>query len=346
MLRRRAWLHRASALTLALTLAITGALSLDGGSPPAPTTAAQGIKGGGEPRTLRVIHFSVPPILTVAKDRGFFAAQNLQVENITTQSSQQLMQGVVAGTYDIGCTNADNWIAYVLRDDADVFLFQGATQGENRSVVMRPEIQSPEDLRGRALAVDAVDSGLVMILWRILAEHGVDFRTGDPSLIPVGTTSLRLDSMERGETFAAIVSPTDLDDALRRGFRVLGESRDYLPEYPAPDCGTSRRWAVANEDALVRYIRAWIAATDWALHPANREEAMAIYMRESGASRPVAEARFAEINPTGAINIPGIQTILDLRTALGFLPGTGPLPPIQRFYDTRYWERATGRPHP
>jgi ABC-type nitrate/sulfonate/bicarbonate transport system substrate-binding protein len=184
-----------------------------------------------------------------------------------------------------------------------------------------------------------------MILWRILADHGVDFRTGDPPLIPVGTTSLRLESMSRGETFAAIVSSGDLEDAQARGFRVLGHSRDYLPDYPAPDCGTTRRWAAANQDALVRFIRAWVAATEWALHPANREQALAIYMRETGESRDLAESRFEQITPDARVNIPGIQIILDLRTALGFLPGGGPVPPAERFYETRYWEQATGRRH-
>ncbi len=189
-----------------------------------------------------------------------------------------------------------------------------------------------------------MDSGFVMILWKILNDQGVDYRSGDPKLIPVGTTALRLESMERGETFAAIMTSPETEQALARGYRVLGRSTDHLPNYPGPQGGTTRRWAAAHEDELVRFIRAYVAATAWALAPGNREEALALHMAATGLNRQQAEDDYAAIQPDATINVAGIQTILDLRTALGFLQA--PAPPVEAFYDTRYWEAATGRRHP
>lgn len=320
------------------------ALALVGIGAPTPLAALPTVQGQ-EPtprHALKVITFTPPLAITVGQERGFFAAEGLEVENVITRSSAQLMRGVIDGTYDIGCTNPDNWITYVVRDGADVFMFMGIDTGGERTVVVRPEIQTAEDLRGRPIAVDAVDSGLVMILWKVLADHGIDFRTGDPPLVPVGTTSLRLDSMERGETFAAITSGPDTERALALGFRVLGRSSDHLPDYPGPQCGTTRRWAAAHPDALVRYIRAVVAAIDWAGQ--NRDVAIALYRDARGVSQAAAEEIYSTLQPDGAVNVAGIQTILDLRVALGFL--APPAPPAERFYDTRYWEQATGRQHP
>jgi ABC-type nitrate/sulfonate/bicarbonate transport system substrate-binding protein len=340
--RHRIRFRWALGLVLVLGVSIVSAL---GWGPAGRPADAQGMKGAtGQPTRLQVIHFSVPPVLVAAKERGFFAAQGLQVENIRTQSSAQLMHGLIDGTYDIACTNADNWIAYGLRENADVFLFQGATRGDNRVLVVRPEIESIEDLRGQALAVDAVDSGLVMILWQMLADHGVDFRTGDPRLVPVGATQPRLDSMARGETAAGLVSARELDIAQALGLRPLAYSADHLPQYPAPECGTSRQWAARHEPELIRFIRAYVAATRWALDPANREETMRLYMQEAGVSREAAEEDYGYIQPEAVINVEGIRTVLGLRLALGFLQPPGP--PAERFYDTRYWETAMGRPHP
>jgi ABC-type nitrate/sulfonate/bicarbonate transport system substrate-binding protein len=303
------------------------------------------VKGGpGAPTTVRVITFSTPFVFAVAQGRGYFAAEGLEVEHIITQSSAQLMNGVIDGTYDIGLTNPDNWITYVVRDGADVFMFQGNDQGGERIVMARPEIQSAADLRGQALAVDAIDSGLVMILWKILNDQGVDFRTGDPRLAPVGATGTRLAAMERGEAAAGIVGLADVEGAEARGLHALGSSRDHLPEYPGTQGGTSRRWAEAHPDVLIRFIRANVAATDWARNPANRAAAIALYRDMTGANAETAEEAYATIMPDAAIDVAGIQTILDLRVALGFLDA--PAPPAERFYNWRYWEAATGRRHP
>jgi ABC-type nitrate/sulfonate/bicarbonate transport system substrate-binding protein len=293
--------------------------------------------------TLRLITFTPPVVLAVADARDYFAAEGLRVEHTITRSSAQLMLGVIDGTYDLGFTNPDNWVTYYTRDGADVFMFQGVVTGGERTLVVRPEIQTAQDLRGKAIAVDAVDSGFVMILWQILNDQGVDFRGGDPRLLAVGTTSLRLESMERGETFGAILTSPETEQALAQGYRVLGRSRDHLPHYPGPQGGTTRAWAAAHEDALVGFIRAYVAATRWALAPEHRDEALALHMVATGATRAQAEDDYAAIQPDAAVNVAGIQTILDLRTALGFMQG--PVPPIARLYDTHYWEAATGNRH-
>ncbi|HEY7063580.1 MAG TPA: ABC transporter substrate-binding protein [Chloroflexota bacterium] len=293
---------------------------------------------------LRLITFTPPVVLGVAQARGHFAAEGLCVEHTITRSSAQLMHGVIDGAYDLGFTNPDNWVTYVTRDGADVFMFQGVVTGGERTLVVRPEIQTVEDLRGKDIAVDAVDSGFVMILWQLLNDQGVDFRGGDPRLVAVGTTALRLQSMERGETYAAILTAPETEQALARGYRILGRSRDHLPHYPGPQGGTTRQWAAAHEALLVRFVRAYVAATQWTLAPANREEALALHEAATGLTRAQAEEDYAAIQPDATINVAGIQTILDLRVALGFMQG--PVPPIERLYDTRYWEAATGRRPP
>jgi ABC-type nitrate/sulfonate/bicarbonate transport system substrate-binding protein len=331
------WHDRRTPWQLGVALvALTGLVGALGpeGLPPAPPAQT----------TLRLITFSPALVLSVAQERGFFAAEGLRVDHTYTRSSAELMQGVINGTYDIAFTNPDNWIVYALRDGADVFMFMGSVTGGERTLVARPEIQSVDDLRGKDIAVDAVDSGFVLILWQILADHGLDFRTGDPRLVPVGATAQRLESMQRGETVAAILTSPQTEQALALGYRVLGRSSDHLPHYPGPQGGTTRRWAAAHEDELVRFIRAYVAATRWALAPENREEALAVHMAAAGVSREMAEDDYAVVQPDATINIAGIQTILDLRVALGFLPE--PVPPAEQFYDVRYWEAATGQRHP
>jgi ABC-type nitrate/sulfonate/bicarbonate transport system substrate-binding protein len=147
-----------------------------------------------------------------------------------------------------------------------------------------------------------------------------------------------------GEAAAGIVGLADVEGAEARGLHSLGSSRDHLPEYPGTQGGTTRRWAEAHPDVLIRFIRASAAASQWAKNPANRAAAIALYRQSTGANPETAEEAYATLIPDAAIDVQGIQTVLDLRVALGFLPA--PAPPAARFYDTRYWEAATGRRHP
>jgi ABC-type nitrate/sulfonate/bicarbonate transport system substrate-binding protein len=94
-------------LSLALVAAsVAGVVGLAAWGPSGRQAAAQATKGGLTP--IRLISFTPGVVLSAAQARGFFAAQGLQVELTITGSSQQLMQGVIDGTYDIAFTNPDN----------------------------------------------------------------------------------------------------------------------------------------------------------------------------------------------------------------------------------------------
>ena len=95
---------------------------------------------------------------------------------------------------------------------------------------------------------------------------------------------------------------------------------------------------------MVRFIRAWAAATDWMLRPENREEAMALVMKEEGVNRQRAEQAFAAIVPKGAINAEAIRRNMELRIQLGVYPP--PHHTAEHFYDASYWCEATGLPAP
>jgi hypothetical protein len=86
----------------------------------------------------------------------------------------------------------------------------------------------------------------------------------------------------------------------------------------------------------VRFIRAWEAATAWTVAPPNRAAAIALYGEAVGVSAAVAEETYATVAPSGALDLAGIQRIIELRMALGFSQA----PPAERFYDALYCERA------
>ena len=108
-------------------------------------------------------------------------------------------------------------------------------------------------------------------------------------------------------------------------------------------CGWAlRRWLSEHRALIVRFIRAWAAATDWLLHPENREEAISLMVEKEKLSRAAAESAYGKVVPKARINPAALQSVIELRKEMGVYKP--PFAPPEKFYDASYWIEATGLP--
>ncbi|MGH7930186.1 MAG: hypothetical protein ACREQV_20610, partial [Candidatus Binatia bacterium] len=120
------------------------------------------------------------------------------------------MRGLGKNSWQIVSTAFDNVLGWSGREGAEIVAVAQVSEGVTLPVYVRPEIKTWDDLRGKALAVDAVDTAFALVLRRVLLAHGLEMDRGDYTLIAKGTTGFRLESMTRGETFAGVLnSPWD-----------------------------------------------------------------------------------------------------------------------------------------
>src|SRR5919202_5638314 len=115
---------------------------------------------------IRLIAFSRPVALLAAQAKGLFEREGLSVEVELTRGSIEQIRGLLEGKWDIAHTAADNVMAYVDREGADLFVFAVVDLGVGQTLVVRPDVTSFTDLRGRPLAVDALDTGYAFVLRR------------------------------------------------------------------------------------------------------------------------------------------------------------------------------------
>jgi ABC-type nitrate/sulfonate/bicarbonate transport system substrate-binding protein len=90
---------------------------------------------------------------------------------------------------------------------------------------------------------------------------------------------------------------------------------------------------------VVRFIRAWAAATDWLLQADNREETLQLSMDKEKLNRAAAEIAYSKVVPRARINPAALQTVIELRKDMGVYKP--PFAPPARFYDDSYWREAT-----
>src|SRR5579871_5432722 len=149
--------------------------------------------------------------LWVGDERGFFVREGLAVETAYTPGSVFQMTKLIDGEFDIAITNIDNVIAYdeglgevAVAGTPDLFAFIGGNTGM-LSLYATPEIGAYADLRGKALAVDAVTTGYAFVLREMLAQHGLG--ETDYRLVPVGGTAARWSALQQRQYAATMLNP-------------------------------------------------------------------------------------------------------------------------------------------
>lgn len=278
------------------------------------------------------------PPHVVADAKGFFAREGLAVDFHVATLAPEHNREMAEGRWNVTLSSADTMIARAVSDNVDYVLFMQAEQGLSAYLVGQPKFPSIESLRGTVLAGDPGDSNLDLIRRKIMRDHGIMEDEYEVEII--GNTPLRLQAFLAGRVSAAMLTPPSSEKALAVGGVLLADGAAYVPEWPLA-CGWGlRSWVQANRPLVVRFIRAWADATDWMLRPENREETLALVMKEEGVNRKRAEQAYGAIVPKGAINAEAIRRNMELRIQLGVYPP--PHHPAERFYDASYWCEATG----
>ena len=291
----------------------------------------------------------------VAQDRGLLEQQGLRVTSAETTDSVSQIKGLIAGDCEIVMTPFDNVLAYQegqagesLPIEPDLFAFMGGISTGLRLIV-RPEITSYAQLRGSTLAVDSLSTGYTLLLYKLLDQHGV--APGTYSLARLGGTASRVRALAAGEVAGTMVSSPQEIALEEQGFRRLADILPDLGRYQAL-CGVARRsWATVHQDSLVAFIRAYAAASDWLMDPANRSAAAHIYQKHvpNTALSDAEKAWDVMVSPRegfqrrAKFDAVGAQLVFDVRQRFGHPPKQ--LQDWRTRVDERFYDMARDVPY-
>jgi len=288
---------------------------------------------------LLVNVFNVDAGLIVARAKGIFAAAGLEVGVMVTPNSTAQMRGLSLGSWQIVSTAFDNVLGWSGREGAEIVAIAQVAQGITLPVYVRPEIKSWEDLRGKPLAVDAVDTAYALVLRRILLAHGLEMERGDYTLLPKGATGHRLESMNQGESFAGVLNPPWDAKADAAGMNRFTDQREILPNYPGGVFAVSRKWANDNRAILTKYLTAWDQGLRWAQDVKNRDETTKLIAEAEKMDEKNAANRLRQLPSNGRLNLAGLQTVLDLRVQFGLTPPMGQ--DLPKYYDESFYNQTS-----
>jgi ABC-type nitrate/sulfonate/bicarbonate transport system substrate-binding protein len=283
--------------------------------------------------------FNVDAGLIVARAKGIFAAAGLEVDVMVTPNSTDQMRGLSLGSWQIVSTAFDNVLGWSGREGAEIVAIAQVAQGITLPVYVRPEIKNWEDLRGKPLAVDAVDTAYALVLRRILLAHGLEMERGDYTLLPKGATGHRLESMNQGESFAGVLNPPWDAKADAAGMKRFADQREILPNYPGGVFAVNRKWATDNRAILTKYLAAWDQGLRWAQDVKNRDEVINLISEAEKMDDKNAANRLRQLPSNGRLNLAGLQTALDLRVQFGLTPPMGK--DLPKYYDESFYNQTS-----
>ena len=210
----------------------------------------------------------------VARDQGFFAKHGLDVEIVPIRGDTQGVQALLAGGVQLLLGGPSGGLA-AHAAGADVVNI--ATLGPSMPyvLVVRPEVQRPEDLKGKRMGVSGTglssSRAAVMVALR---SFGLD-PVRDVTLIPSGTSSERVAAVVAGSIHATVLSTGQrarVERLAQEGrLRVLAD----LSELPLPwdhdVVMTTRRFIDSNRPVVLAFLKALVEANHFILKPENRE---------------------------------------------------------------------------
>lgn len=290
---------------------------------------------------------NLPLLAGVAK--GFFAQRELVIEIQNTPNSDEQRTGLADGSFEIAHAAVDNAVA-MMESGKDALIVSGGDAGMNDFMV-RAEIRSMEDLRGKLLAVDAPNTAYALAAKKILKLNGL-LENRDYSVKLAGGTGPRSAAMVADPQLAAgMVNPPFSFSVREKGLKSLGTQFDLLGPYQATGAFVMRPWAEANAGVLERYLAAYIEGQRHVMNPAHRGEMIALLTSSFKLSPQAAEGTYeALVKPGSGLAVDarfsneGFTTVLAIRAEMeGMWGGTPPAP--DKYLDLSYYGRAIKAAH-
>ncbi|HEY7060938.1 MAG TPA: ABC transporter substrate-binding protein [Chloroflexota bacterium] len=231
-------------------------------SAPAPAAASPGAAGvlpaPAAPISLRAsysaLSMSQSPI-AIAKEASYYAEQGLDVEVLSIRSSAQNVAALLSGEVDVSILGGIGPVRARL-SGSDLVLIAATKPYFAGSIVARPDLRNPADLRGGRLGISAKGGNTDLMARAVLPRLGLEPDV-DVTLLSTGDSPEQVAALLAGNVDAASLTPPADERANNEGYPTLFDVTGARIPYPAVALGTAGQKLAERPDPLERFIRAY-----------------------------------------------------------------------------------------
>ena len=259
--------------------------------------------------TARVMSQAYP---WIAQETGLFKKFDLDVSLVFVTPGAPAVATILAGDSELTEQGAAGLSRAFVQGSRDIVFIGGVKNILTHSIVTKPDIKRPEDLKGKRIGVSRIGSNPHYFAVQALRHFNIDAR--EVSFIQTGGAPETLAALiAQGIDAAVLTVPTDVQ-ALQLGYHYVIYGPDLRIAYAALTFNT-RRSIIAKRTAVIsRFMRA-MAESAKIMHT-DRETTYKVlqkYLRID--DRKLLEASYnveiKALEPKLALKLEGLQSTLD-----------------------------------
>jgi len=280
----------------------------------------------------------------IAQRKGIFAREGINLEILPIEGgAANMVAALNKGTVDITRTATPYLIQDVLKGSDNAAIL-GETATPIYSLIVKPEIKSFADLKGKTVGLSLAVDTISISTRKLMGMNGI--KEGDFKVKELVGTPARADCLRKGECDAVPLGQPEDFVLMKQGYHRLGVSTDAMTNFQFIVSAVRRSWGEKNKDALVRYVRALASSYRFMREPANRDEVIRIVLDTTGSSEDIARQTLAlyfepdrgVVPKQGEIDVKGFAEVIRVMGEVGELKP--PLPSVERFIDLQYLKAA------
>lgn len=208
----------------------------------------------------------------VAKDLKIFDKYGLDVEVIMITGAARSVAALLGNSTHFSTGSATGPLAAAVRG-SDIKVIAASYNKFPYAFVVRPDIRTPNDLRGKRVNILNYGGSNDLALQLALREWGL--KLADIQIVIGGDAPTRMGALMAGRMDATILSPPHLTIAQKAGFRVLADMGDMSTNFTQSSLYVKGSALKETRDRTKRFLRAYAEAIH--VIKTDRERTMKIF---------------------------------------------------------------------
>jgi len=205
--------------------------------------------------TARVMSQSYP---WIAQEAGLFKKYDLDVPIIFVTAGAPAMATILAGESEVIQQGAATMTRPFVQGNRDLVFIGGIKSLLTHSIIAKPDIKRPEQLKGKRIGVSRIGSNPHYFAVQALRQFGIESR--DVSYVQAGGAPETLAALvAQGIDAAVLTVPTDAQ-ALKLGYHYVIYGPDLKIAYAATTLNTRRSILAKRGPVIGRFMRAMAEA--------------------------------------------------------------------------------------
>jgi NitT/TauT family transport system substrate-binding protein len=194
----------------------------------------------------------------VAKDAGIFEKNGLDVQLVFFTGGTTAVMALVSADTPIAQLAGPAVINSVMAG-SDAVLIVGGVTSLNYYLMGRPDIKTPEQLKGGSVAISRFGSSSDFIARYALSKVGLT-PGKDVTIVQIGSTTARVDAALTGRVQATVINPPASIIAQKRGMTILADLPKLGLIYQHTSGATTRKYIRERRDIVRRYVKSQVDA--------------------------------------------------------------------------------------